>query len=228
LTTSFLLKKINTHAPDCQVLNPVVREALSLGLVIASVETRIIPGESEYLVEIPRVGRFPKAKLPAGHRFYPDCYREQEARLISWLLYVFRGDTWFFTLTFKDWISVFRAERIRDRFLARLNQAYLELPGAELLRSISSSEWQNREVIHFHMLVFGKQLHDLSRKRWEHRWLNMSGGLSRCYQAGSNSAPYLVKHQVRNHPDSSLNLGGSWRGITPPKSIERCCSAPRL
>lgn len=227
MSLSFLPKKVSTPQSSCQASNTLVAEALSLGAVIVSVEPCLVM-ESEYAQYVPEVVRFPKAKLPCGHRFYPDCYREQEARLISWLLHVFRGDAWFFTLTFKDWTSVYRAEKLRDRFLARLNQAYLSVEGAELLRSISSSEWQQREVIHFHVLVFGKRLHTLSRKRWEHRWQNMSGGLSACYQAKNYSAPYLVKHQVRNHPDSSLNLGGSWRGITPPKSIERCCSAPRL
>lgn len=228
MSAPFLLNKVITPQKSCQGLNPLIREAISLGAIVTKVEPRIIPSESSYSKYLTEVSRLPKAKLPQGHRFYKDCFREQEARLIAWLLHVHKDNAWFFTLTFKDWVSVYRAEKLRDRFLARLNQAYSKVEGAELLRSISSSEWQQREVIHFHMLIFGKQLGVLSRKRWEHRWQSMSGGFSSCYKAENKSAPYLVKHQIKNHPDSSLNIGGAWRGITPPRSIERCCSAPKL
>jgi len=219
------LSNLNCHSlttliRSCQYpSSPVVHEAISLGAIVRAVKPDLVsPGE------LPAIPDHQRAKFPCGHRFYLDCYREQEARFLEWILHRYQGDTWFFTQTFKYELEVRRAEGMRDRFLARLNQAYLELPGAELLRSVSSSEWQQRGVIHFHLLIFGQQLRLLSRKRWEFRWhRRMHGGFCKCMP--TVSAHYLAKHQIRNHPDSSMYLGGSWRGINPPRGIERCCSA---
>jgi len=165
-----------------------------------------------------------KRRLPCGHRFYPDCLREQEARLSEWLIHTFKGDGWFITTTFKTYLSDLRAWGLQGRFLSRLNQSYQAVPGAELLRSITSVEWQKREVIHFHSLIFGRQLGQLSRRRWEDRWRSMSGGYCANYDAKDKAAPYLAKHTIKNRTESNLQYGGSWRGITPPRSVSRCCA----
>jgi hypothetical protein len=211
-------------AVKCQS-SPLVEEALRLGFIVQSV----IGSSSSPLIELPLAlrdyqGVSHRVRLPCGHRFYVDCLREQEARLISWLIHTFEGDGWFFTLTFKDWISVNRAWAFHDRFLARLNQAYLEVSGAELLRSITSVEWQQRDVIHFHLLIVGRQLRALSRKRWERRWQLTSGGFCANYKAEIKAAPYLAKHAIKDRLESNLYFGGSWRGIVPPRSVSRCCS----
>ena len=127
-------------------------------------------------------------------------------------------------MTFPSFVPERIAWGLHNRWLGRLNQGYLEIPGAELLRSITSTELQRREVIHYHLLIFGRQLRVLSRKRWENRWQSMSGGFARCYDAELKSAPYLAKHETKSSLDDSLRLGGSWRGISPPRSVSRCCS----
>jgi hypothetical protein len=158
-----------------------------------------------------------------GHRYYPDCYREQAARLVSWSMSKFPGDCWFMTCTFKDYKSLLKAERWIARYLSRLNQAYRSRKPAGLLKSIHSVEWQQRDVIHFHLLILGKGLGDLSRKRWERRWSMVGGGFAACYEAVDKAAEYLVKHQIKENPGSALHLGGAWRDIEPPKSLSRCC-----
>jgi len=216
----------------CQVRSsPLLEEALSLGFVIRSIKPG--PGITPAFSFLPLssgvlgvVGSITpsRVRLPQGHRFYHDCLREQAAHFLEWCVGSFAGDCWFFTMTFPSFLPDQLAWGIHNRFLARLNQAYLEVPGAELLRSITSTELQQRDVIHYHSLIFGRQLRVLSRKRWENRWQSMSGGFARCYDAELKSAPYLAKHESKFSLDDSLRLGGSWRGITPPRSVSRCCS----
>jgi len=170
-------------------------------------------------------GQRRKHRLPSGHRFYVDCLREQETRLMEWLIHTFSdGDAWFMTNTFRTYINEKLARVHLGCYLARLNQSYLAVSGAELLRSVTSSEWQQREVIHFHTLIFGRQLRSLSRKRWENRWRSMCGGFAANFDARDKAAPYLAKHGIKNRTEANLEYGGSWRGITPPRSVSRCCT----
>jgi len=227
MDASRLGKKINTPPGGCQALildkrpplktawhtlNPLIQEALKLGFTIADP-----PGAK------PDAELHKKRKLPMGHRFYQDCYREQSARLIDWTLSKYPGDAWFMTCTFKDYRAASRAERWVARYLSRLNQAYKSQNPAGLLKSIYSVEWQQREVIHFHLLILGKGLCSLSRKSWESHWSMVGGGFARCYEAVDKAAEYLVKHQIKENPGSALHLGGAWRDIEPPKSLSRCC-----
>lgn len=87
------------------------------------------------------------------------------------------------------------------------------------LISVATTEWQQRDVIHYHLLTYGDRLGCLSRKRWELRWRVMSGGFAAIYDAELKAAPYLVKHQIKDRPGGNLHLGGAWRGITPPRSV---------
>lgn len=219
----------------CQVRSsPLVEEALNIGCILRSVELRVaiassffIPPESQSLA-LSDQGSGPRVKLPCGHRYFPDCLREQEARLLGWLIHTFQGNAWYFTQTFKDWIRPERADRLQARFLGCLTQSLRDISGAALLCSVSSSELQQRDVIHYHLLIFGIGLGILSRKRWENRWQLISGGFAANYEAELKAAPYLVKHQIKGRLDSSLHFGGSWRGITPPRSVGRCCSRQKL
>ena len=82
--------KLSSRQKVCQVpypeLSPLVIEALRLGAEISSVEKfnrfggRVVPGTKSP----GQGGVFPMVKLPAGHRYFPDCLREQEARFLSW------------------------------------------------------------------------------------------------------------------------------------------------
>jgi len=209
----------NPAFESCQVpwvtLSPLVLEAVSLGCKVSGFHLRCdVAGHAGH------------KSLPAGHRFFPDCLREQEARLLEWLIRVYQGNSWFFTGTFKDYIYPLKAERLLNRYLGRLTQAHSEIPGAALLKSFLSTELQQREVIHYHLLIFGERLGVLSRKRWEHRWRVLSGGFAADYDAELKAAPYLVKHQVKDNPGGNLHVGGAWRGITPPRSLRCCGVAP--
>ena len=210
--------KFNPAFESCQVpwvtLSPLVVEAVSMGCEISGFKLR---------VDSAGHGR---KSLPPGHRFFQDCLREQEARLLEWLIRVYHGNSWFFTGTFKDYIYPMKAERLLNRYLGRLTQAHSEIPGAALLKSFLSTELQQREVIHYHLLIFGERLGVLSRKRWEHRWRVLSGGFAADYDAELKAAPYLVKHQVKDNPGGNLHVGGAWRGITPPRSLRCCGVAP--
>jgi hypothetical protein len=189
-------------------LGPLVQEALRLGFDIESRE-----------VQNARSRESPRVALPKGHRFFPDCSREVEARLLAWLIAKYKGNCWFLTLTFKDYIQPDKAKRLLDTFLARLKQAYKDIPGAALLKSAHTTEWQQRDVIHYHLLIYGDKLENLSRKRWEFRWQMISGGFAANYDAELKAAPYLAKHQIKDRPGGNLHLGGAWRGINPPRSL---------
>ena len=210
--------KFNPAFESCQVpwvtLSPLVVEAVSMGCEISGFKLKVDDAGNG------------KKSLPSGHRFFPDCLREQEARLLEWLIRVYKGNCWFFTGTFEGYIYPLKAERLLNRYLGRLAQAHREIRGAALLKSFLSTEWQQRGVIHYHLLIFGNGLDKLSRKRWEHRWRMLSGGLAADYDAELKAAPYLVKHQVKDNPGGNLQMGGAWRGITPPKSI--CCCGKSL
>lgn len=236
------MDKLADRRKPCQVpwasLSPLVQEVLRLGGEISS----IVPGPG--VVQAPG----PREKLPAGHRYFPDDLREQEARVLAWLITKFNHDAWFVTLTFEDYIEPDRplmgqwlrkydgvrpwanrlrkcdgvkpsANRVLAMWLARLNQAYKAIPGAALLKSVAVSEWQRRGVVHFHLLIFGKKLGSLSRKRWEFRWRMIGGGFAAVYEAEVAAAPYLVKHQIKDRPGGNLDIGGSWRGIEPPRDV---------
>jgi len=228
MDASRLGKKINTPHGGCQPLildkrqplklpwtdlSPLIQEALKLGFTIAGP-----PGAK------PDAELHKKRKLPMGHRFYQDCYREQSARLIDWTLSKYPGDAWFMTCTFKDYKKLIQAESWISKYIGRMYQAYKTQNSAGMLKSIYSVEWQQRNVVHFHLLILGEGLGVLSRKRWERRWQMIGGGFAACYEAENKAAEYLVKHQIKENPSGGLNFGGTWRDITPPKSLSKCCS----
>lgn len=234
------MDRITDHRKVCQYpwheLSALVQEAVRLGFNIESRQVNEPHGEV-------RAGKRP---LPGGHRFFDDALREAEARVLSWLISKHKENCWFMTLTFKDYTQPDKAKRLLDTFLARLSQSYRDIPGAALLksaekstakqvdspaqsvphvlrhctlRSVATTEWQQRDVIHYHLLIYGDKLESLSRKRWEFRWRVLSGGFAANYEAELKAAPYLVKHQIKDRPGGNLHLGGAWRGINPPRSL---------
>ncbi len=158
--------------------------------------------------------------LPAGHRFFQDCLRESSARFIEWALRQAKGDSWFMTLTFVNEVNPGKARHMSERYLARLNQG-LRDTGGQRLRWARASEWQERKVIHFHILALGWGLSCLSRKRWEARWKAEGGGWCRVYNADLKAAPYLAKY-LNKQPGGELSWGGAWRGMVAPASVS-CC-----
>lgn len=162
--------------------------------------------------------------LPPGHRFFPDCERETNARLIQWFMTRASVHSWFVTLTFKAYISEETALKRLSVWIARLQESYKHVCGDRGLNWICATEWQKRDVIHFHLIVSGARLDALSRKRWEHRWeAAIGGGFARIHDARMKAAPYLAKY-------TSKTLGGdlrwnpTWQGAMVPESVS-CCMA---
>lgn len=165
--------------------------------------------------------------LPTGHRFFPDCKRESFARWIEWSMWSGhpKPGVWFITMTFKTFIEPWKAYVLLHRFIGHLIDGYqgkFNLEGRDRLRWIIATEWQRRDVVHFHLLISGQGLDLLSRKRWERRWetIDRSAGFCRIYDAEKNSAPYLAKYL--NKTGCDLKWGGGWRGLKSPRSVE-CC-----
>lgn len=220
--------------------SPLVQEAILLGFIVRSVEphcevsltppTSVCSSAVDEKVSIysqlsqgcqAGVGKL--IPFPAGHRFFHDCYREQEARFLDYMITRYEGNGWFASFTFVNYTFDDKAIRRLVRWYGRLIQAYREVSSAALLKSVTCVEWQQRGVIHYHSLLFGEGLGSLSRKRWECRWQNVGGGSCRIYEADRKAALYLVKHEIKDKPETALNLGGAWRDINPPKSLSECC-----
>ena len=161
----------------------------------------------------------PRAKLPAGNRFFPDRDREVTARAISWAMGLGQ-DALFVTLTHRDYVSPARNDRMVHRLLARLEQSLKDSGGSQL-KSICATEWQQRQVIHDHLVLIGHGLGALSRKRIEHRWTALGGGYARCYEADRKAAPYLAKYTSKRL-GGEVQWDGDWQGLRFPASVSRC------
>lgn len=165
-----------------------------------------------------------KQKLPAGHRYYQDCFREGWARWIEWGINVLPSeDVWFDTKTFKKEESCLKAIKLRDKWLGRLRKGFEDRfkPGLRL-RWICAMTLQKRGVVHFHLLICGDGLNLLSRKRWEHRWESMdrNSGYCRIYEADKRKSPrYLVREITK---EGEVSWGGLWRGLNTPGAVG-CC-----
>lgn len=150
-------------------------------------------------------------------------------------MHVRQEDVWFVTLTFENYKSPFHAEKMRNSWLSRLNSALMTNNGGQRLRWICASEWQQREVIHFHLLLLGCDLRLLSRKRWESRWnggkccgkKGVEGGWARIYDAQLQAALYLSKYLNKDR-GGELQWGGAWLGLNAPTSVAcGCTGAPK-
>jgi len=164
----------------------------------------------------------PKVKLPFGHRFFPDCQRETYARFIEWAMWSGhpKPGVWFVTLTFKTFLEAWRTHKLLLRWLGHLRTGYEDKGGSQL-RWICATEWQIRNVVHYHLLIAGQGLSELSRKRWEVRWETSDRftGFCRIYDADRKGAPYLAKYI---HKGNEIIRGGYWRGLITPGSVT-CC-----
>jgi hypothetical protein len=227
----FVDLELKSHLPVKEVFLKMYNNVLSKGLYrvsLSSNDFRLLLKMAGYLETDMQIKRYPK--LPRGHRFFQDCERETWARLIEWAMSRRREpkikegresvNSWFATLTFKRPISKFLAEKKMRVWLARMAEALNNKRSARL-RWISATEWQKREVIHFHVILMGDGLGAMSRKRWEHRWEDIGGGFCRIYDAGSKAAPYLAKYMNKSK-GGEIQMGGYWRGLYAPASVA-CC-----
>jgi hypothetical protein len=82
-------------------------------------------------------------------------------------------DTWFVTFTFAIAVSTYTAEEKIKEWLRRLRQA-LVLKEDELFFSYLPSK-QQRGVWHVHMVVKATGLSELDQKRWEGKWIEITG-----------------------------------------------------
>jgi len=105
------------------------------------------------------------------------------------------------------------------RWLAKAEQSLKDSGGGQL-KSFCATEWQQRGVIHDHLLLIGNGLGTLSRKRLEHRWEADGGGYARCYEADKKAAPYLAKYTSKTL-GGEVDWGGNWQGLNIPASVSR-------
>ena len=156
-------------------------------------------------------------RLPAGHRFYWDAERETWARFLDWMVNLKDTDSWFGTYTFRDYVLPARANKMMYRHLARLRTSVNHKSGGRLKYAVAT-EWQKREVIHFHTILNAQGLGSLSRKSWEARWENSGGGFAQLYDADKGAAPYLAKY-LNKQRGGEITFGGAWLGTKPPKAL---------
>lgn len=161
--------------------------------------------------------------LPSGHRYFSDCLREGNARMIEWALRHEKVKGWFVSMTFKKFIKEVPAKKLLSQWLGRLATGF-EQQGGDRLKWVSATEWQKRHVVHFHLVIVGKGLENVSRKRWEFRWesINWNAGHCRTYNADYKAAPYLAKYTSKSR-GGELSWGGAWRGLETPNSLRCCC-----
>lgn len=174
----------------------------------------------------------PRRILPKGHRFFHDCERETNTRLIEHMMSGKGMESWFVTLTFKNYVGEFKARGMVASWLGSLSMSYrdrLQEEGKDCrshgLNWVIAQEWQKRQVIHFHIILSGVRLGTaMSRKTWECRWSGMGGGFARVHDASPKAAPYLAKYTGKTYHDGAIWWGGTWRRDTPLDSL-RCCKA---
>jgi hypothetical protein len=135
---------------------------------------------------------------------------------------------WFVTMTFKQEESYRSADKMLRIWIGRLTQSLIDSGGTQL-RWIRATEWQIREVIHFHLLIQAIGLDLLSRKSWECRWesLNWNTGFCRIYDADLNAAPYLAKYTSKRL-GGQIDWGGYWQGLSVPASVSCGHSLPAV
>ena len=157
--------------------------------------------------------------LPSGHRFFQDCLRENNARLIQWMMCRKGVSSWFCTHTFRGYEGERSSKRLFRSWVGRLDQGLRDIGGSQL-RWVLATEWQKREVIHLHSLVQGMELESQSRKSWESRWesLTMNTGFCSIYDADRKAAPYLAKYTSKTL-GGELEWGGYWQGLKTPASV---------
>jgi hypothetical protein len=152
------------------------------------------------------------------------CCRYTEPVNLSeaWIQFIRRLEPldWFCTFTFRDPVHPEQANRRYQRFIRTLNEYRFGKrfrEKGEGVVSINATEWQKREVLHFHSLI-GGGLEDLDRRHWMELW-NRDNGFARIYPYNPVGAPgYVSKYVVKGgeidiilSPQKELEV----RGLVP-------------
>lgn len=195
-----------TRVPQCTVFTPKISENLQ-HILYAEYQTR-------QLLK-PTYDR----TLPKNHRFFKDCYRENQALFIEWILANHKIPSWFVTQDFKQDESPEQADKDYRAWAIRLTQSIRDKGGSRL-SWLRAEEWQIRGVIHYHSVVQGIGLDLQKRKSWEDRWesLTLNTGFCRIYDADLKAAPYLAKYSTKRK-GGKLHWGGYWQGSHAPASV---------
>jgi hypothetical protein len=82
-------------------------------------------------------------------------------------------DTWFVSFTFPIVIGTQSAEEKVKEWLRRLRQT-LSLKEEQIFSSYLLAP-QSREIWHVHLIVWAKGLSQLDQKRWEAKWIDITG-----------------------------------------------------
>lgn len=104
---------------------------------------------------------------------------------------------WFATLTFKEDVSVERAEKLARRWLARLAEATRQKSQSDpKLQSVTAIEWTCQGRVHIHIVIEAQGLDGHRRLRWQHRWeeLDRVCGMARVFPASEAASAYLGKY----------------------------------
>lgn len=204
------------------ILSPNVKTTpeIDYGVSDTADVTNIIPSPElpEYLTNT-ELRQLRGIRKPEGYRYFPDRERETWARYIAWSMGLKNSDSVFATYTFKNYLSEYKANKMIDKHLARMTES-VNHKGGSRLRYFVATEWQVRDVIHFHALLTTDGPGVLSRKSWEQRWEHMGGGFARLYDAELSAAPYLAKYMNKKRLGGGIRLGGAWQGINPPGALD--------
>jgi hypothetical protein len=198
------------YTPEGQPLSS--DQALTLDLFSKSSVVALCPDCTPGYISLKR------RLLPSGHLYFFDDEREKYARLISWRMSRKNTESWFATQTFPKYVIPQVACAMSDEWLLRLDRALMDTVSSRLIW-FRAAEWQQRKVIHFHLLLMGCKLASLSRKRFEARWENTASGYCRIHEAEPQAAPYLAKYMNKTR-GGELQWGGAWQGVNVPKSVE--------
>lgn len=128
-------------------------------------------------------------------------YTEPASLFEAWIQFIRKLEPldWFCTFTFKDPVHPEQANRRYHRFLRILNEyrfgKRFREKGLGVL-SVNATEWQKREVLHFHSVI-GGGLQDVDRFAWMELW-NRDNGFARIFPYDPAGAPgYVSKYVVK-------------------------------
>jgi hypothetical protein len=124
----------------------------------------------------------------------------------------FQPDCWFVTLCNGFEVPPSIEERRVKSFSARLQQSLRTSGGGKLCWFIENP-YQQREVFHYHMLIFGNGLGNLDKRRAEERWCaitNYDGSSCKIYLANEGALKYFLDN--RNFTEDNIQV----KGCFPP------------
>lgn len=123
---------------------------------------------------------------------------------------------WFVTLTFADVVPVPVADRLFRVWIASANRrAYGRrwFKHRQQIQWVLATEWQRRNVIHFHALM--TNIRDLRRQGCERSWRNLGGGFLEMTPVRSQARAAIYVAKVLEF-GGELDFGGWTAQRVPP------------